>query len=101
MMNLTPEFSASLDRAAGLILQSKHVVMMAGAGLSVESGIPPFRGPGGLWTKLVVLRARRLETRPSGSSPVRCWALPVGRLDLTRSGLIAVRRRVTSDSTRV
>lgn len=51
MMNLTPEFSESLDRAAGLILQSKHVVMMAGAGLSVESGIPPFRGPGGLWTK--------------------------------------------------
>jgi NAD-dependent deacetylase len=27
------------------------VVALVGAGLSVESGIPPFRGPGGLWTK--------------------------------------------------
>ena len=33
------------------ILQAKYVVALTGAGMSVESGIPPFRGPGGLWTK--------------------------------------------------
>ncbi|MCH7735994.1 MAG: hypothetical protein IH872_01190 [Chloroflexi bacterium] len=51
MFELTPELARSLDEAAALILRSKHVVALAGAGLSVESGIPPFRGPGGLWTK--------------------------------------------------
>ena len=34
-----------------LIAGSHHVVALTGAGLSVESGIPPFRGPGGLWEK--------------------------------------------------
>jgi NAD-dependent deacetylase len=39
------------DLAARLVLESAYVTAMSGAGLSVESGIPPFRGPGGLWTK--------------------------------------------------
>ncbi|MGQ9572688.1 MAG: NAD-dependent protein deacylase [Dehalococcoidia bacterium] len=41
----------AVDAAARLVVASKHVVALVGAGLSVESGIPPFRGPGGLWTK--------------------------------------------------
>jgi NAD-dependent deacetylase len=51
MLELTAELSRSLDQAAEFILRAKHVVALAGAGLSVESGIPTFRGPGGLWTK--------------------------------------------------
>ena len=42
---------AKLDQAAQTIFEAKHLVAMVGAGLSVESGIPPFRGPNGLWTK--------------------------------------------------
>ncbi len=38
-------------RASALISQSKHLVAFTGAGISVESGIPPFRGPNGLWSK--------------------------------------------------
>ena len=42
----------AVDAAARLICDSHHVVALVGAGLSVESGIPPFRGPGGIWTRL-------------------------------------------------
>ncbi len=41
----------AVQEAARLIQAANHVVALVGAGLSVESGIPPFRGPGGLWTK--------------------------------------------------
>ncbi|MCD4773027.1 MAG: NAD-dependent deacylase [Bacteroidales bacterium] len=34
-----------------LIKNSKRTTAFTGAGISVESGIPPFRGEGGLWNK--------------------------------------------------
>ena len=37
--------------AADVILRAHYPIALTGAGMSVESGIPPFRGPGGLWTK--------------------------------------------------
>lgn len=40
-----------IRRAAELIKSSKHTTVFTGAGISVESGIPPFRGEGGLWGK--------------------------------------------------
>ena len=40
-----------ITRAAQLIKGSLRTVAFTGAGISVESGIPPFRGPGGLWNK--------------------------------------------------
>lgn len=42
---------AALERAADCVARARYVIALTGAGLSVESGIPPFRGPGGLWTK--------------------------------------------------
>lgn len=36
---------------AELIQLSKHTTAFCGAGISVESGIPPFRGENGLWSK--------------------------------------------------
>jgi len=42
---------SDIERAATLILKSKYVTCLTGAGMSVESGIRPFRGPGGLWTE--------------------------------------------------
>jgi len=41
----------NLKKAAATILEAKYVMALTGAGMSVESNIPPFRGPGGIWTK--------------------------------------------------
>ena len=41
----------SIKRAAELIIRCKHLTAFTGAGISVESGIPPFRGENGLWSK--------------------------------------------------
>ncbi len=38
-----------IQRAAEAIAAARHLVAFTGAGISVESGIPPFRGQGGLW----------------------------------------------------
>lgn len=42
----------SIAEVAGLIVQSRRIVVFTGAGISTESGIPDFRGPDGLWTKV-------------------------------------------------
>lgn len=40
-----------LKKAAQDIASIKNIVALTGAGISVESGIPPFRGKGGVWEK--------------------------------------------------
>lgn len=51
VFELTDALDEEVRRAAELLAGARHVVALTGAGLSVESGIPPFRGKGGLWTK--------------------------------------------------
>jgi len=41
----------SISEAADLIMKSEYLTALTGAGISVESGIPPFRGENGLWSK--------------------------------------------------
>ncbi len=45
------ELHVTISEIASIVNKSKYVVGMTGAGMSVESGIPPFRGADGLWTK--------------------------------------------------
>ena len=40
-----------LDRLAAMLRDAHQIVVLTGAGISTESGIPDFRGPQGIWTK--------------------------------------------------
>ncbi|MGZ5153913.1 MAG: SIR2 family NAD-dependent protein deacylase, partial [Burkholderiales bacterium] len=41
---------SALDQARKLIDDAERVVVLTGAGISTDSGIPDFRGPQGVWT---------------------------------------------------
>ncbi len=41
----------SIEQAAKMIKQAEYVIAFTGAGISAESGVPTFRGKGGLWEK--------------------------------------------------
>ncbi|MGE0599320.1 MAG: NAD-dependent deacetylase [Dehalococcoidia bacterium] len=41
----------TIERVAGWLRESRYTVVLTGAGISTESGIPDFRGPQGVWTR--------------------------------------------------
>ncbi len=41
----------AVQHARELVDQASRIVVLTGAGISTDSGIPDFRGPNGLWTK--------------------------------------------------
>jgi NAD-dependent deacetylase len=49
---LNQEITSAIHKAARILRESRYVVSLIGAGISAESGIPTFRGPDGLWTRL-------------------------------------------------
>ena len=42
---------SNLDEVADWLAAARSVVVLTGAGISTESGIPDFRGPDGVWTR--------------------------------------------------
>ena len=61
----------SLERAAEA-LKGRRIMAFTGAGISVESGIAPFRGPGGLWSRI---DPARFEIAAFHADPAGSWAL--------------------------
>jgi NAD-dependent deacetylase len=49
-MNIDTE--SELEKAARILASSRKLIAFTGAGISVESGVPAFRGEGGLWEKI-------------------------------------------------
>ena len=50
-----------IEHAADILSKAKSAVALTGAGISVESGIPPFRGKGGLWEKIDPMKVAHID----------------------------------------
>ncbi len=61
-MSLTEEMAEDADLLRDLIAASTRVVAFTGAGISTESGIPDYRSPGGIWTKMAPIEFRDFVT---------------------------------------
>jgi NAD-dependent deacetylase len=53
------------------LLQASHIIALTGAGISVESGIPPFRGPGGVWEKFDPMEFAHIDA--FRRNPAKVW----------------------------
>ena len=61
-MSSHPVVSAKAEQLAGLLRDSKHAVVLTGAGVSVPSGIPDFRTPGtGLWENVDPMEVAHID----------------------------------------
>ena len=62
-----------IREAAATIVQSKQTIALTGAGISVESGIPDFRSPDGLWERFDPLDYGTIEAFLA--NPEKVWEM--------------------------
>jgi NAD-dependent deacetylase len=48
---MTELLNAQVERVSRFVDNAERIVVLSGAGISTDSGIPDYRGPNGLWTK--------------------------------------------------
>ncbi|WP_372933155.1 SIR2 family NAD-dependent protein deacylase [Mariniphaga sediminis] len=61
---------SQIKETAKIIRESKFTIAFTGAGISVESGVPPFRGEHGLWNKY---NPEILDLGYYHENPEKCW----------------------------
>jgi len=49
---IAPDVTTAIDRLRALVDEASVIVPFTGAGISTECGIPDFRSPGGIWTRM-------------------------------------------------
>ncbi|HST25392.1 MAG TPA: NAD-dependent deacylase [Gaiellaceae bacterium] len=73
----------SAERLAALIGESRPCVVLTGAGVSTESGIPDFRSPSGIWARYDPQEYATIEA--FRRDPVKVWAFYRRRIDVLTS----------------
>ena len=79
-----------IERAAEVILQADALIVAAGAGMGVDSGLPDFRGREGFWRAYPSLATRGLafehvaQPETFASDPELAWGFHARRLQLYR-----------------
>lgn len=85
---MTTDHAQALDRAAAAVRDARALLIGAGAGMGVDSGLPDFRGPEGFWRAYPALRGYRFEEMADPSwferDPSRAWGFYGHRLNLYR-----------------
>ena len=64
-----------IKKAAADLAQANMAAALTGAGASIESGIPPFRGKGGLWEKMDPMEVAHIDAFMQ--DPAKVWKLLV------------------------
>lgn len=83
--------NAPIPRAAALIRSAGGLLITAGAGMGVDSGLPDFRGTEGFWRAYPALAKARVRFESIASpaafrgDPLRAWGFYGHRLNLYRS----------------
>jgi NAD-dependent deacetylase len=64
-----------IARAAAHLKAARNATALTGAGISIESGIPPFRGKGGLWERFDPMEIAHIDAFLA--DPARVWRILV------------------------
>lgn len=88
---MTTDLARRFAAAARLIDEADSLIIGAGAGMGVDSGLPDFRGPGGFWQVYPALGRAKIRFEEIASpaafrdDPTLAWGFYGHRLNLYRA----------------